>query len=59
MINVLIKILSSHTLKKRVGQRIKEACVVFSQPESLRELYLTTNWSEQLKAVSLKFIKLD
>jgi len=55
MINVLIKILSSKTLKKRVGQRMKEACVVFSQPDSLRELYLNTNWTAQLKAFEEKY----
>lgn len=54
MINVLLKVLSSNTLKKRVGIRMKEACIVFSQPDQLRDLYLTTNWSEQLKAVRSK-----
>jgi ribosomal protein L29 len=59
MTSVLIKIYSSNTLKKRVGQRIKEACIVFSNPDSLRDIYLNTHWSAQLKALEARFQKTE
>lgn len=53
---VLIKILANESLKKKVGAKIKEASLVFSTPDTLKQLYLNTDWAEALKKVS--FLKI-
>lgn len=56
---VMVKILSNESLKKKVGAKLKEASLVFSTPETLRQLYLNTDWAEALKKVILYLLKIS
>jgi len=43
------KIISHPLMKQKVGKKLKEACVVFSDAQQMRKLYLNTDWVESMK----------
>jgi hypothetical protein len=48
---VLIKILQNPQMREKVKDRLKEAAMVFSNTEQMKQLYLNTNWAESFKIV--------
>ena len=38
-------------MREKVKDRLKEAAIVFSSPEQMKQLYLNTNWAESFKIV--------
>ena len=51
---VLIKILKSDVLRKKVKSKIREACYVFSDEEQIKQIYLNTSWKTSIKSLNLK-----
>jgi hypothetical protein len=54
---VLIKILQNPQMREKVKDRLKEAAMVFSNTEQMKQLYLNTNWAESFKIVFFHFFK--